>query len=839
MTADDRPSGLRSMWVRLLLWPTGVDRAELDDGHGRRRYLAAGALVYLTALAAFAAMTIAQVVIFGPFHPGYLIASTVWALIVLSIDVWITSTIDYGRLEPDQKQARGAKFLAFFGRLVMSAVIGILIAEPILLLAFDQEVRVAVEKIHSREAGEVAERVTGRAEFTRRKEDLERAFGVGVPRDPASAIARYDAAKDKKDKAFAAWQCEHAGTCGTMAAGYGTEERRLYGVFENALTELAAEEQALAAAEITYNTGKAQLDRDIQEAVVDETATIDDNWGLLIREQALHEVESESSRAMMAAWLLRAALMLVDLMPLLIKTFSSRTPYEQRVRARTITDYFGIETQAREQAEHRMTLIRRGHALDLADADHQRRITDAVASAMAKAASNAAVKQVGGADIEGLIRDHLGDALIRLSPEAPSGVRVARRSGKPAVTSRGGHHRRSGGPEAPTIHPDRLRAPAPPFRTDPGRDPGPRTAPFPFLLGDRWLVESTLDARDRRRRSDATLYLARDNSGEFDGEFVVKLLHNVVDAEGNPMGAARKEAEFRGIENEHWAPIYDAKADRTGFFVVTRRYPDTLLGLAQRRPLTLAETWRFADQLLRGLIAAWAIPRIHLDIKPSNIAIDEEGVVKIFDWGISKDPDTSTGDTSGGPSYTTHYAPPEQIARAGNWVHENADLRAFAATWYWMLTGVPPLQAEALEARVVTPTGRIDNESGYIAFLRTARPRPAGVLVPGIPGELGQALSQWLDPVPENRNPGDRASYAERLLGRMHRIGEAIRDSETDGMRVGAAKSEHLNDGASDDSPPYRGSEPTVLVPGEQPTYRTRLSHSDFDGPTTLSRRNR
>jgi serine/threonine protein kinase len=354
-------------------------------------------------------------------------------------------------------------------------------------------------------------------------------------------------------------------------------------------------------------------------------------------------------------------------------------------------------------------------------------------------------------------------------------------------------------------------------------------------------------------KTDSTLFRARDELGEYEGEYVVKRLHNVVDSHGNLLGAAEKEAQFRGLDHNNWAKIYDAKADGADFILVTRRYPDTLLSLAGWKPLTLQESWSFADQILRGLMAAWAIPRVHLDIKPSNIAIDEEDVVKIFDWGISKDPEASTGNTTGGPSYTAHYAPPEQIERSENWLHQNADLRALAATWFWMLTGEPPLQREAVAAGVVTPENRISNEKNYTEFLRETWPRPVRTFVPGIPRELDQLLTQWLDPIAERRNPGEEADYSQRLTAEMDRVQKVITDKKIGHLLVGPAgkrdadaraaqgmsqQQYHNGRGQQQWAQTLRmvnGAELAAAPAEEQPTRPSRRSNNGSDSPTTPS----
>lgn len=854
-----------------LLWPTGVDPAMLGDGHARLRYCAAGALIYLTATAAFASMILAQIVIFGPFRLGYLVAATIWSLVVLSIDIWITSTIDYGPLEPDEPKKSKGKILAFVGRFVMSTVIGILIAEPILLMAFDQEVTVAVNKIHDQQAEGITQQVADRAEFRQREADIDRAFGVtapGVPPDPASATSKHDKAIHDDADAYNQWRCEYLGTCGSMVAGRGSQEGKAWDTYQSAHAALPDAEKAYAEAQNTYNIDKGKLNTDIQDAVQRETRNIDDNRGLLIREQALEQVESGSWRAWFGSQLVRGALLLMDLMPLLIKTFSPRSLYERQMRANAIREYYGIESEAREEALHRATQARIRRATELTDARSRNAVAQAAALTVAEATRRSTIAQNRHPGVSRLADEHITDAVHRLAPR-PAAPRA-----RPGRTSKNNvpsfHH----AAPAPTAVPP-MRFPADPQRfgpetgadlpadrdgdsndpsamksgtildspetedsvlsnghtgnADPEDEPEPAQGQFPFVLGNRWLVEGwLLPGRDRRNGA-AKLYRARDTSGEYDFEAVVKVYPG---ATGDLRDAARKEAEFRGIEHTNLAKIYDAKSDRTDFYLVTERFPHTLQTFVDRQPLTLIQTWDFTNQVLKGLVHAWAHNKLHLDIKPSNIAVDKNRVLKIFDWGISKDSDRATGHTSAGPSYTRHYAPPEQIERSRGWLSKDADLRALAATWYWMLTGNPPLQLEAIDQRVVGDDGRIANEKAYVKFLRKCPPAPVRQVIPEIPQEIDDLLLRWLDPTPRKRNLGPKKSYDTRLFEQLDRIEEIINDSGVGRNLVGPMGRRDARQ-----RPSHVTRTPSVLplpaLSGEEPTHQSRRSDNGSEGPHT------
>lgn len=108
--------------------------------------------------------------------------------------------------------------------------------------------------------------------------------------------------------------------------------------------------------------------------------------------------------------------------------------------------------------------------------------------------------------------------------------------------------------------------------------------------------------------------------------------------------------------------------------------------------------WRDATQIMaevcRGLIAAHLAGLIHRDIKPGNIVRSkEDGTVKLADFGLAKSQESNEGLTSIGLAVgTPHYMSPEQCQ--GQAVDERSDIYSMGATYFALLTGKPPFEAE-------------------------------------------------------------------------------------------------------------------------------------------------
>jgi serine/threonine-protein kinase len=92
----------------------------------------------------------------------------------------------------------------------------------------------------------------------------------------------------------------------------------------------------------------------------------------------------------------------------------------------------------------------------------------------------------------------------------------------------------------------------------------------------------------------------------------------------------------------------------------------------------------------KGMTVAHQVGIVHRDLKPANVLINDEGVVKIVDFGVAAAQHqgdtqlTKTGYVIGSPKYMA----PEQIL--GKKVDERADIYSLGVIMYEMLTGTPP-----------------------------------------------------------------------------------------------------------------------------------------------------
>ncbi len=100
-------------------------------------------------------------------------------------------------------------------------------------------------------------------------------------------------------------------------------------------------------------------------------------------------------------------------------------------------------------------------------------------------------------------------------------------------------------------------------------------------------------------------------------------------------------------------------------------------------------------QVAEALRHAHSVGLIHRDVKPKNIMINKEGIVKLADMGLARETtDIEAAKTEKGRAYgTPYYIAPEQI-RGEMDIDERADIYGLGATFYHLVTGRVPYMAD-------------------------------------------------------------------------------------------------------------------------------------------------
>ena len=156
-----------------------------------------------------------------------------------------------------------------------------------------------------------------------------------------------------------------------------------------------------------------------------------------------------------------------------------------------------------------------------------------------------------------------------------------------------------------------------------------------------------------------------------------------------------KEARVVGrLNHPHVVQGFDA-GEAGGDYYFAMEFCDgpTVLSLLKRGgAMDESRAVKIVTQVAEALEHAHEEGLVHRDVKPDNIMIVEGGVAKLCDLGLAKDVSIESGSTAEGAALgTPNYISPEQ-ARGETLVDIRSDIYSLGATFYHLLTGVPPFE---------------------------------------------------------------------------------------------------------------------------------------------------
>lgn len=156
----------------------------------------------------------------------------------------------------------------------------------------------------------------------------------------------------------------------------------------------------------------------------------------------------------------------------------------------------------------------------------------------------------------------------------------------------------------------------------------------------------------------------------------------------------REAISASSLAHPNIVEIYDVGEENGNYFIVME-YVDgvTLKTLIKKRgKMILAEALDITKQVASGLECAHASYIIHRDIKPQNIMVLDDGLVKITDFGIAVASNSESLTQTNSVMGSVHYLPPEQANGTGSTVR--SDIYSLGIMMFEMLTGKVPFKGE-------------------------------------------------------------------------------------------------------------------------------------------------
>ena len=192
------------------------------------------------------------------------------------------------------------------------------------------------------------------------------------------------------------------------------------------------------------------------------------------------------------------------------------------------------------------------------------------------------------------------------------------------------------------------------------------------------------------------VYLARHR---FHGGLVaVKVLAEHLAEDPTIVSRFQREARMTASLGNHpnIVPVFDIGEGNGLYFLVMQFIPGEDLAhyLKREGRLTLPQAANVVAQVAEALSCAEAKRIVHRDLKPANMLLDENGRIKLLDFGISRIADLSDGLTRPGESMgTPYYMSPEQIR--GDTCDIRSDLYSLGVVFFELLTGKRPFDLES------------------------------------------------------------------------------------------------------------------------------------------------
>jgi serine/threonine-protein kinase len=239
------------------------------------------------------------------------------------------------------------------------------------------------------------------------------------------------------------------------------------------------------------------------------------------------------------------------------------------------------------------------------------------------------------------------------------------------------------------------------------------------------LIGRTLEGRYRIRQRIArggmsTVYSAMDE--RLDRLVAVKVMSAALSADPAFTDRFAREARAAArLSNLNTVSVYDqgiddSQVDGAHVFLVMELVEGRTLRdlIRERGPLSVAQAVSIMEPVLSALAAAHRAGIVHRDVKPENILLSDDGVVKVADFGLARAVEAEAASTRTGLMMgTVAYCAPEQIS-TGN-TDQRSDVYAAGVVFFELLTGGTPYAGDTamtiayqhVHSRVPAPSSRL------------------------------------------------------------------------------------------------------------------------------------
>lgn len=218
----------------------------------------------------------------------------------------------------------------------------------------------------------------------------------------------------------------------------------------------------------------------------------------------------------------------------------------------------------------------------------------------------------------------------------------------------------------------------------------------------------------------------------------VKILKPELTEDEEFVNKFRKESlSSASLSHPNIVNIYDVGVEDGIYYIVMEYVKGKTLKeiIKERAPMPYNDVINISRQICCALEHAHDNNIIHRDIKPQNIMVTQDGIVKVADFGIARASNSATLTNTGNVIGSVYYISPEQAR--GGYTDEKTDIYSLGTVMYEMATGSVPFSAES---PVVVALKHIQEN--------VVRPSE---LNPEIPSALEDIILKSLEKIPSSR----------------------------------------------------------------------------------------
>lgn len=191
----------------------------------------------------------------------------------------------------------------------------------------------------------------------------------------------------------------------------------------------------------------------------------------------------------------------------------------------------------------------------------------------------------------------------------------------------------------------------------------------------------------------ANVYLAEDTI--LNRKVAVKVLRGDLSTDEKFIRRFQREAlSVSNLSHQNIVEVYDVGEEDGEYYIVMEYLSGKTLKqlLKKRESLTLTEVIDIMSQITDGISHAHSSYIIHRDIKPQNIMIEDNGLIKITDFGIAMALNATQLTQTNSVMGSVHYLPPEQASGKNSTI--KSDIYSIGILMYELITGNVPFKGD-------------------------------------------------------------------------------------------------------------------------------------------------